>query len=133
MNTTNHQGLAVAASGPCVPMLRWLGLPAAIGVYLIMAAQPWVGSLLIAPWDKLAHFTLYGALTAWLSTRRQGHSLMTVFLCVALIGLSDEVFQAFLPARSADVFDWFADIAAAAGVCLVARRYRLTHPQQEEI
>jgi VanZ family protein len=81
--------------------------------------------------DKLAHAVVY-ALLAFLAARAfatlplrataRGVSGAAV-LFAALYGLSDEVHQAFVPGRTADIWDLAADLAGAlAGAFLYYRR-----------
>jgi VanZ family protein len=62
--------------------------------------------------DKGAHALTFGslALLLYLASRRYG----LAFLLTALYGISDEIHQHFVPGRSADVTDWFADITGSA-------------------
>jgi VanZ family protein len=74
--------------------------------------------------DKLVHLLIYlvlGTLFARayaLSLPRilpTGWLFLLAWLSTALYGASDEVHQAFVAARSADVVDWLADVAGGAG------------------
>ena len=84
---------------------------------LVLLAQIFtLGSLpfeIVEPWDKVWHFLAYGALTLllWIATR--GHRPVLVVAAVMLLGGIDELRQAWLPSRSADPFDFLADLAAA--------------------
>ncbi len=70
--------------------------------------------------DKVVHAALYAVLGAVLRVAL-GRTGPAVALAAAY-GLSDEVHQAFVPGRDADVFDWLADVAGAAlGAALAAR------------
>jgi VanZ family protein len=72
--------------------------------------------------DKVVHAVLYAGLAAVVSfwLRRPGGTpsgvvlfwLPIAFAC--LYGISDEVHQAFVPTRSADIWDWVADTVGAA-------------------
>ena len=65
------------------------------------------------PWDKMWHFLAYSALTllAWIGT--DGKRPVLVVAAVMVLGAMDEFRQAFLPLRSADSMDFFADLCAA--------------------
>jgi VanZ family protein len=81
--------------------------------------------------DKLAHAAIY-ALLAFLAARAfatlplqvRAHGLAwAAVLFAALYGLSDEVHQAFVPGRTADIWDLAADLAGAlAGAFIYYRR-----------
>lgn len=78
-------------------------------------------SLLSLLGDKLVHMAEYGVLgvlcyraflfDAWKSVRR--HAFGFAVLAASLYGMSDEIHQAFVPLREADVWDWVADTAGA--------------------
>jgi VanZ family protein len=71
--------------------------------------------------DKLAHAAIYLGL-ALLVLRASGKSPLVrcpgpyaqSLILAALYGISDEFHQRFVPGRSADVLDWFADVLGAA-------------------
>ena len=77
-----------------------------------------LGSLsfeLFEPWDKLFHVLAYSALTLLLWIAFDGRRPLLVVVGVMGLGLVDELRQAAIPARSADLSDFLAD-ALAAGV-----------------
>ena len=99
--------------------------PAAIYMAIIFA----LSSLSVLPgppdpfphMDKVAHFTEYAGLAflcarattlAW-PTRPRWRTLGVAWLISAAFGFSDEVHQSFVPGRSPDVLDWFADAAGS--------------------
>ena len=65
------------------------------------------------PWDKLWHFLAYSALTLLLWIGTDGRRPVLVVAVVMGLGAMDELRQAFLPLRSADSMDFFADLCAA--------------------
>jgi VanZ family protein len=80
--------------------------------------------------DKAVHIFLYAILGA-LATRASlteavpARSLLRTLAWVAAFGGVDELHQRFIPGRSADVVDWFADVAGGAiGITLVAATAR---------
>jgi len=98
-----------------------------------MAAIFFVSGLPIAPLpeevsDKTGHFGAYAGL-ALLAVRAVGGGLpcrvvlrvaALAFVIAAGYGAFDELHQWFVPGRSADVFDWFADatgVGIGIGVC----------------
>jgi VanZ family protein len=103
--------------------LLWLWTP----VVAYMLAIFYVSGLSIAPLpeevsDKTGHFVAYAGL-ALLCVRAVGGGLpCRVVLRVAVLalaiaggyGIFDEVHQWFVPGRSADVYDWFADITGVS-------------------
>ena len=105
---------------------RW----ALVGLYLaaifVLSAQPSAaipGSF--HGLDKWLHGMAYGllaavwcrALAAWPLQGRPTSAIAAVaVLLAALYGISDEVHQAFVPMRTADLWDWIADgIGAGLG------------------
>jgi len=81
--------------------------------------------------DKVLHFSAY-ALLAFLFCRDlitekplfsplKIKIITIVFVC--LYGLSDEIHQAFVPSRSASVFDFIADCAGSIAGCLIYINY----------
>jgi VanZ family protein len=70
--------------------------------------------------DKLVHAAEYAVLGAVLARalgaggRPPARVLAVALLLGSLYGASDELHQAFVPGRSADVLDWAADTAGAA-------------------
>ena len=77
--------------------------------------------------DKVAHFSEYLGLAflgaratslVW-PTRSRWRTQGLAWLLAAAFGFSDEIHQAFVPNRSPDVLDWFADASGAfVGVLL---------------
>jgi len=72
----------------------------------------------VSHFDKLLHLGGYGVLAVlfyrtylagWPQAMKRALILASV-ISTAIYGLSDEVHQYFVPARSADLFDWMADI-----------------------
>ncbi|MFP4623813.1 MAG: VanZ family protein [Gemmatimonadota bacterium] len=76
--------------------------------------------------DKVAHFILYavgGALAAWAGRKRRRASAAWIALgLVLLTGAADELHQATVPYRNADIMDWVADAAGALLAFLVTDR-----------
>ena len=65
------------------------------------------------PWDKMWHFLAYSALTLLLWIGTDGKRPVLVVAAVMVLGAMDEFRQAFLPLRTADSMDFFADLCAA--------------------
>lgn len=88
-------------------------------------AQPEAAGLIPAPWDKLAHFTVF-ALLAALMRHGLGFPAVLAVLAAVLIGAGDEFHQMSLPGRFPGLDDWLADLAGAlAGVWLAGKLPRL--------
>ena len=67
------------------------------------------------PWDKMWHVLAYSALTLLLWIASDGRRPVLVVAAVMVLGAMDELRQAFLPLRTADSMDFFADLCAAVG------------------
>lgn len=98
-------------------------------------------SLFFLPPDKVVHFLLYLALGSLLAWARhaggRGIPHVALVLAGAAYGGLDEVHQAFVPRRSPDIEDWFADVAGVvvgymAMTLWLARRSRETLEASEE-
>jgi VanZ family protein len=76
------------------------------------------------PWDKMFHFLAYSAVTllAWIAT--EGRCPLPVVAGVMGLALLDELRQAAIPTRSADVSDFFT--GALAAIVTGALLFRLT-------
>jgi len=94
-------------------------LPLAIAAALViglfvLGEKPYAGSLFPAPWDKLAHITFYAMIVILLCVGTGGRAPMAIATVVLAIGLLDELHQAGVPGRSADVSDLVADAIGIA-------------------
>jgi VanZ family protein len=69
--------------------------------------------------DKVAHFCAYAGLTfllAWVVYHRRRltrRDWLVLLIVAAIYGGVDELFQKFVPGRTADVWDWLADVCGA--------------------
>ncbi len=69
--------------------------------------------------DKVAHFSAYAGLTfllAWVLCYRRRLTLrdwIALLGVAAIYGAVDELFQSWVPGRSADLWDWLADVGGA--------------------
>jgi len=81
-------------------------------------SQPFAAGLFPVPYDKMAHSLYFGALSLlfWLGTG--GRWPVLLFVAVSAIGGLDELHQATLPGRVADIYDFLCD-TAAAGLVIV--------------
>ncbi len=72
--------------------------------------------------DKVVHAALYAVLGALLRVAL-GRTGPAIALAAAY-GVTDEVHQAFVPGRDADLFDWIADVVGAVvGAASAARAW----------
>lgn len=95
----------------------------------LFVSAPSTGGIFIPPWDKLAHFTLYGTIAFLLSMGFGRSRLFVVLLLTCLVGIADETYQAMLPERHADFGDLLMDFAAAVIATWVAR-FAIAYPRQ---
>jgi len=102
-----------------------------IGLF-VLGEKPYAGSLFPTPWDKLAHVSVYGtiAILLWIGAGNGPHRPGAVALFVLAIGLLDELHQAGIPGRSADVSDLVAD-AVGIGIAFYLLRSRKASAAQE--
>ncbi len=99
---------------------RW----AAVGLYLaaiffLSSLSSVAGTPSLPGSDKLLHALAYGllavlwcrALAAWpLQGRPSAAIAAAAVILASLYGISDEIHQAFVPARTAALWDWIADM-----------------------
>lgn len=78
-----------------------------------LGEKPFAVNLVPTPWDKLAHFGIFSALTLLLWMGTAGRMVMGIVIVSGLFGGLDEIHQLFLPGRSADLTDWLADVAGS--------------------
>jgi VanZ family protein len=91
---------------------NWSLLCAGVLVMQIFA----LGSLpfeLFEPWDKMFHFLAYAALTLLLWIATDGRRPLLLVVGVMGLGMLDELRQAAIPARTADISDFLTDAFAA--------------------
>jgi VanZ family protein len=102
------------------PILRSLCFAlAAVLVFQLfyLGAQPAAVGLFDPPWDAVAHFLFYSALTALIWTATGGRMPLAVVAAVVIVGGLDELHQASLPGRAADAADFLVDVGAATFTC----------------
>lgn len=100
------------------PLVRGLCLAAAVVLVFqlfYLGARPEAAGLIPAPWDKLAHFAVYSAITVLLWIGTEGRMPLAVVAVVVTIGALDELHQSGLPGRVGDVWDFLADACAGTG------------------
>jgi VanZ family protein len=114
MRTKSHVTINAYSS----PLVRCLCLVAAlIMVFQLfyVGSKPEAAGLIPEPWDKLAHFATYSAITALLWIGTAGRMSIAIIVIVVAVGALDELHQASLPGRVADVWDFFTDVCAGTG------------------
>jgi VanZ family protein len=119
---------------------RWLGIVLAgywalifVGTHLPMAPVPSDHSSRI-PLDKIAHFSAFGLLGLLLiasirDIRRPFRVLLTLTAVIAAYGMLDELTQKLVPSRSAEFWDWIADMLGGGTGLLVGLAIRLAVPR----
>jgi hypothetical protein len=103
---------------------------------LLGGRQPIAVGLIPAPWDKLAHATVFALLTLCLWIGSGSRSALGAALGAAAIGVLDELQQSALPGRQAGFDDLAVDVAAAgatAVIIFVALRRRTASPNLPDI
>ncbi len=100
----------------------------ALSVFLFwQSCYPGIISQPLFPYDdKVMHFGIYALLALLVARAVQkekplwspGKIKIVTILFVSVFGLSDELHQAFVPARFASVLDFLADCAGAVAGCL---------------
>ena len=118
-------------------VLVWYWGPLAVyaGAIFVLSSMPHppVPALPISYADKLLHALEYSGLGCLLcralALGGRGFSGRTAVAATiglgALYGASDELHQLFVPARSADVLDWVADVIGASAGAVLYHRARL--------
>ena len=107
-------------------LLAWLPAVAWAGTIFLLSSRSRVPGPELPGFDKVAHFGAYAVL-AWLLAFAAERSRLPLAVAVVLgllYGASDEIHQMFVPGRSPDVLDWFADAAGIAAATFVYVRRR---------
>lgn len=86
--------------------------------------QPASGKLFTAPWDKLAHFIFYGALTVVTGISFPKIKMQLLALLIILIGATDEIHQIFGPNRDSGFDDLVADAIGCLAVLIILKWVR---------
>lgn len=108
-----------------------------LAALFIGGAQPVAVGLIKAPWDKLAHATMFAAVAALLAMALHDRSpspsrplgatraQMVAAVLAALVGVADELHQSKLPGRVAGFDDLLADgVGIAIGLFFVRWLWR---------
>jgi hypothetical protein len=86
------------------------GLIAMLAGLFIGGHQPWSANLVPEPWDKLAHFAVYGGLTLLIGIAFPRIRLLLLVCIILAIGSADELHQIFVPGRHPGLDDLIADL-----------------------
>jgi VanZ family protein len=87
--------------------------------------------------DKIVHATIYAvfAYVLYRALRFSGaqpwRAAVLALLLAGLYGISDEWHQASVANRTSDIHDWFADVAGASSVFIIARCDKSRAPKKE--
>lgn len=110
---------------------RWLPPTLWAAVILLLTSIPIPQTVSVPSGDKLAHLILYGVL-GFLSVRAAWQpeapvrALVLVVCAIAVFAALDELHQAVLASRTADLLDWYADVVGASlGGILASAQLRL--------
>lgn len=113
-------------------VVNWFVLLAVYWLALLAATHvPWRAARRIEHADKVGHFVAYAILAALLYAtgrmvlRSRVALVAAVFTLIAAYATLDEWLQTFVPRRTADVYDWIADLAGASvalTLCVTASR-----------
>ncbi len=112
-------------------LLAWLPAVAWAAVIFTLSSRPRLPGPGLPGFDKAMHFAAY-ALLAWLlafATERSRLPIIVAVVLGLLYGATDEFHQSFVPGRSPDVLDWFADAAGVAAATFVYVRRRARRAQ----
>ena len=113
------------------PLLQFLCLLLATVVIFqlfYLGSQPFAAGLIPPPWDKLAHFVVYSAITALLWIGTGGSTPALVIMAVIAVGALDELHQANLPGRDAALGDFLVDACAGIGTAMLLYVQSKKHP-----
>lgn len=109
-------------------LLRWTpALVWAVAIFVLShSSDPPEAPPFLPINDKVAHMGLYAilsGLTYWAARGRYTPraAAWLAFLLAAVYGVTDEWHQSFVPNRTPDIYDWYADVIGASWVLLHAR------------
>jgi hypothetical protein len=91
-----------------------------------LGSQPFAAGLVPAPWDKLAHLAVYSSITALLWTGTGGSKPALVITAAIAIGALEELHQAGIPGRHAEMGDFLIDVCAGVGTGMAMLLYART-------
>lgn len=104
----------------------WLPPVAWAAVIFSLSSRPRLPTVDVPSFDKVAHFGAY-ALLGWLLLRAAERTPLPLWVGAVLgvaYGATDEIHQRFVPGRSPDVLDWFADAAGVLAATFIYTRLR---------
>lgn len=94
----------------------------------VAGSHPASGHIFQPPWDKAAHFTVFGTLAAALRHRFPERSRLSILAICLAIGIADELHQIFVPGRTPSVADGIADLLGT-GIGLQFSRFTASAPK----
>jgi len=127
---------AFPGKGRAASTARWVPPLALLGAVFLASHQP-LPVHLPGPSDKLVHAAVFGLLALlWFLALRPGRQVVTAavlaFLLATAWGALDEIHQAFVPGRHADLLDLLADAVGAGVGIVVALSWARGRPVAEE-
>ena len=99
-------------------------------ILFVMTSLPTDMSISVGVSDKIEHFGAYGLLSVFLflALKFQNHySLLNNYpatftiLIASIYGIIDELHQLYIPGRSAQFFDWFADFTGSVLAVIILK------------
>lgn len=106
---------------------RWL-VPTAVAIGIFTGTSWPTPPPMPGGSDKFVHFAAYamlGLTVGWAAQTRAIGEVLRWLVVVSALGAADEWHQRFIPGRSMDARDWFADTAGAvSGLLLVTALHR---------
>lgn len=93
--------------------LAGLACASIVAGLFLLGSQPGAGSLFPAPWDKLAHFSVFATLSLTARYAAPGIASWKILLLTGLVGCADEIHQLAIPGRTPGFDDALADVAGA--------------------
>lgn len=98
-------------------LLTLLGTAVVLGIFFLLfgfGSTPASGNLVPSPWDKGVHLGVFATLAVGLRMLMPGLPAGILFGMTAVVALSDEIHQLWVPTRQPDWHDGIADLLGAA-------------------
>jgi VanZ family protein len=102
-----------------------LAIAAILFGLFVAGSHPASGHIFQPPWDKAAHFTVFGVLAVALRYRFRHWPHITILVVCLVIGAADELHQIFVPDRTPSFADGAADLLGA-GIGLLFSRLMMS-------
>lgn len=109
---------AIPTPGAAVSRTAWVWPVALAALIFVSSSRSQIVDVGgVSGLDKVVHFAVYGLLGVLVCRLGRGvRATAVAILLASAYGASDEWHQSFVPSRSAEVADWFADTVGAAVV-----------------